>query len=119
MTALAVVGLSVVGIVVLAEATQNRPDVNVKGSSTALTMAVENRHGAAGMTEAQALWAVCNRTSRVTRLVGSIQSVATGTYRLSLEPALGEHARRRLVGCLEDTTLDGLIGRVVSLQRTA
>jgi hypothetical protein len=25
---------------------------------------------------------------------------------LAVEPALGEHARRRLVGCLEDATVD-------------
>lgn len=117
-TAVAFVALAVVGVVALAEATQNRPDVRVENSSSALTMAVKNRDGAAGIVEAQALWAVCNRTTRVTRLVVPLETVGSGTYLLSLQPALGDHARRRLVGCIEDTTLDGLIGDVVSLTHT-
>ncbi|MGH9182065.1 MAG: hypothetical protein ACRDY5_10165, partial [Acidimicrobiales bacterium] len=55
--ALAVGG--VVAVVALAEATQNRPDVVQPGSSSRLTLVVENRDGPAGLVEAQALWAVC------------------------------------------------------------
>jgi len=110
-----VMALTVVGVVALAEATQNRPDVPVENSSSSLTLAVRNRDGAAGIVEAQALWAVCNRTTRATRLVAPLEPVGSGTYLLALQPAVGEHARRRLEGCLEDTTLDGLIGHVVSL----
>ena len=49
----------------------------------------------------------------------SIQLVDEGTVRFSVEPALGTHSRRKLVGCLEDATIDRVVGDVVSVQTIA
>jgi hypothetical protein len=37
-------------------------------------------------------------------------------WRVSITPALGEHGRKRLEGCLEDVTLDRVIGHVTDVQ---
>lgn len=113
---LAALALVFAGIDALADATQNRPDVAQPGSSSRLTLAVKGPNGPVGAVEAQALWAVCNRTARAVHLTSPLQQVGTGQFQLQLEPAVGEYARRRLVGCLEDMTLDGLLGRVTSLE---
>ena len=39
----------------------------------------------------------------------------TASTSLAVEPALGEHAQRRLVGCLEDATVDLVSAHVVSV----
>ncbi|MGH9113654.1 MAG: hypothetical protein ACRDZN_15360, partial [Acidimicrobiales bacterium] len=39
-----------------------------------------------------------------------------GAVRFSVEPALGTHARRKLVGCLEDASIDRLVGHVASIE---
>ncbi|MEV4238659.1 MULTISPECIES: hypothetical protein [unclassified Nocardia] len=37
-----------------------------------------------------------------------------GAWLATLEPALGEHAERRLVGCLIDWKVDGIAGHHIS-----
>jgi hypothetical protein len=96
----------------LAEVTQNRPDPPRTDRATELVVTLRTRHGEARRADARALWEVCHRQSFKNRLVGDIEEVELGRFRLVLHPALGEHSRRRVVGCLEDTTLDGLLGRV-------
>jgi hypothetical protein len=34
---------------------------------------------------------------------------------VTVEPEIGAHGRERLAGCLRDTTLDGVSGRVVEI----
>jgi len=114
-TAVALLVVAVLGVIALADATQNRPDVVQAGSTSRLTFAVENRDGPAGIGEAQALWAVCHRTARSLDVTGPMASLGAGRYRLEVTPAVGHNARKRLVGCLEDMTLDGLLGRVTAL----
>ncbi|MEO6121555.1 MAG: hypothetical protein ABIW46_04200 [Acidimicrobiales bacterium] len=112
---LALAAAGIMGVDALADATQNRPDVVQTGSSSRLTLVVENRRGPAGLVEAQALWAVCNRTARSLKLMSPVADLGHGTYRVAVTPSVGDHAERRLVGCLEDMTLDGLLGRVTAL----
>jgi hypothetical protein len=38
-----------------------------------------------------------------------------GAYTVSISPAIGENGRKRLVGCLEDATLDRVVGHVRSI----
>lgn len=41
--------------------------------------------------------------------------IADSTYRVTVQPGLGEHAQQRLTGCLQDATVDHLNGSVVSV----
>jgi hypothetical protein len=41
---------------------------------------------------------------------------ADRAWHVTITPALGEHGRKRLEGCLEDVTLDRVIGHVTDVQ---
>ncbi|MET8777302.1 hypothetical protein ABZV58_20045 [Nocardia sp. NPDC004654] len=64
-----------------------------------------------GSTEpALRLWDKCASHVNHVRMVAG--PVADGdAWTVTLTPALGEHTERRLVGCLEDFTVDGVLGR--------
>jgi len=105
------VALLAVGVIAMREATQNRPDVVVAGSSTVLTFSVEHRRYQRGEEAAAlALWTTCSAS--VAGEVSLVPQPVAGGWQVRIAPALGEHGRKRLVGCLEDTTIDRVIGRV-------
>jgi hypothetical protein len=119
--ALAVLAVAVVGamgIIGLAELTQNRPDPVEAGSATVVNFDVDTRDYQRGAgAAAQALWAVCSAT--VGGEVSGVRAPAEGTvgdgYTVTISPAIGENGRKRLQGCLEDATLDRVMGHVESI----
>lgn len=103
----------------VADATQTRPDPVAAGSSE-LTIEVQTRGRVAGQDEtAEALWVACRNV--LNRRVTAAPPVALGEglYRMRISPRVGAHAERRLVGCLEDATLDRVSANVVSFLRVA
>ncbi|WP_067836700.1 hypothetical protein [Nocardia lijiangensis] len=55
------------------------------------------------------LWDKCASHVNHVRIVAG--PVADGdAWAVTVAPALGEHTERRLVGCLEDLTVDGVLG---------
>ena len=112
--ALAVV-LLVLGIDQLSDATQNRPDDIEAGTRSTVVFDVDLRQRSQReAAAAHTLWSVCSGTvTHATTLAGP--TVRGDAWAVTVEPALGEHSRRRLVGCLEDATIDGVLGRVVDL----
>ncbi len=102
------------GIVLMAELTQNRPDVVRAGSVTTVSFDVSTRDAQRGEpAAAAALWAVCAAT--VSGSVSSPEDVGDA-WEVTIEPAIGEHGENRLVGCLEDVTLDRVVGHVVAVR---
>jgi hypothetical protein len=115
---LAVLSLfGVAGVFGLADLTQNRPDAARPGTETVIAFDVGTRHYRGGDEgAAQALWSVCVATvpgETTTPVVGG-----DGMYRVTVTPAIGEHGRKRLIGCLEDGTLDRVQGHVRSVSST-
>jgi hypothetical protein len=103
-----------VGIVLMAELTQNRPDEVRAGSVTTVSFSVSTRDAQRGEpAAAAALWAVCAAT--VPGDVSAPEPV-DGVWEVTIEPAIGEHGENRLVGCLEDVTLDRVVGHVVAVR---
>jgi hypothetical protein len=119
--ALAVLAVSVVGglgVLGLAELTQNRPDPIEAGTSTEVVYDVATRDYQSGDdAAAHALWAVCSATvdGEVTDPVVRIDPAGGDSYAVTISPAIGENGRKRLMGCLEDATLDRVMGHVHSL----
>jgi hypothetical protein len=123
--AIAVAGL--VGVVALMEATQNRPDHPLPGSSSTLAFTVSTRDFPGGeQTAARTLMAVCAATvdeaiitvpapARAADAADAADPAERG-WRVTITPALGEHGRKRLEGCLEDVTLDRVIGHVTDVR---
>ena len=111
---LAVAGL-VMGIDVLADLTQDRPDHVLPGSRSEVLLEVDSRDRTGSeLLSAQGLWGACQGTVYQKLAEPGVTQVAEGQFRLLTEPALGEHAWRRLQGCLEDATLDRVKARVLS-----
>jgi hypothetical protein len=115
--ALAVTGLlSVVGIKELADATQNRRDPRPDPDSTsAVVFEVDSRRYPGSIDPGMTLWTACSGTIHHELL--DIAETTDGTYRVTVQPALGKNAQRRLEGCLNDATVDRLNGHVVSIER--
>jgi hypothetical protein len=118
---LAAAGLATVGAFGLADVTQNRPDPVDAGTVTAVTFDVDTRDYQRGDgAAAQALWALCSATVGG-EVTGPAAPDATadgghdGGYTVTISPAIGENGRKRLVGCLEDATLDRVMGSVESI----
>lgn len=112
--ALAVAGIAM-GIDGLADLTQDRPDAPRPGSRSEIVLEVASRDrtGSAHMS-AQGLWGACQGTVRQRLVEPGVVDLGDGRFRMTTEPALGEHAWRRLQGCLEDATLDRVKATVVS-----
>ena len=106
---LAVTG--VIGVNGLADLTQNRPDPVVDGSSTVVTFDVGTRdYNGSDVEAAHALWAVCAAT--VSGDTTGPTATDTGDFTVSISPAIGANGRKRLLGCLQDGTLDRVQGHV-------
>ena len=100
---------------VLADLTQDRPDRVLTGSRSGVVLEVDSRDRTGSpFVSAQGLWGACQGTVRQRLVDPGVSEVGDGTFRLFTEPALGEHAWRRLQGCLEDATLDRVKAHVVS-----
>jgi hypothetical protein len=115
---LAVAVMGAMGIVGLAELTQNRPDPVEAGSATVVTFDVDSRDYQRGDgAAAQALWAVCSATvgGDVSGVTAPAEGAVDDGYTVTVSPAIGENGRKRLVGCLEDATLDRVMGHVQSI----
>jgi hypothetical protein len=102
----------------LGDLTQTRSDhVDPKSRSEIVLHVDTRRYHQPAEDAARNLWAACSGTT-TRRLVEDpgFEPVGDGAVRFSVAPGLGEHARRRLVGCLEDTTLDRIKGNVESVR---
>lgn len=100
----------------IADATQTRADPTRPGT-TELTMSVQVKGRVAGVDEtAEALWVACRNVLNRRVQAGRPVLLGDGVYRLEISPVIGDHARRRLVGCLEDATLDRVSANVLDLR---
>ena len=110
-----VIALLVVAVDALSDATQNRPDAIVSGTRSTVVFDLELRdHSRNEAAAAATLWSVCAGTITHATLRSGPAAAVDG-WAVTVEPALGENSRRRLVGCLEDTTIDGVLAQVVDL----
>jgi hypothetical protein len=114
----AAVAVAVTGIVVVLMAlTQNRADLPSGAGTTTLELSlVQRRPARPAMEVGTALAVACrSRLSGGTDLA-ALASGGTDRVTLVVDHPLGEFTRRRLVGCLEDATLDRVQATVVTLR---
>ena len=96
------------GIDALADLTQNRPDTLEVRGSTQLVMTVNASDSDfySPVVAARGLWNHCRGTiNRSTPVPGRLRA-GDGLVTLVLEPAIGENTEKRLVGCIQDATID-------------
>ena len=96
------------GIDALADLTQNRPDVLEARGSTSLVMTVNASDSDfySPLVAARGLWNHCRGTINQSSPVPGRLRTGDGLVTLVLEPAIGENTQKRLVGCLQDATID-------------
>lgn len=99
----------------LATATQNRPDNLVAGTRSEVILAVDTQDGYDRRLAAEGLWATCQQTVDKVAMQ-SFETRDDGDFAIVVEPALGHNAEKRLVGCLEDFTIDRVLGNVVAVR---
>lgn len=116
---LVVAALAVAAFVVIGELgdlTQSRPDSVRDDAATELVLSVdEERFGPGETGAAAALWAVCAAQTR-SRAIDGLRPLGEGRYRVVLTPAVGHHEQLKLIGCLEDLTIDRVVGDVESFR---
>ena len=96
----------------LGDLTQNRPDERVGGNtSIALDLSLRDADLGSKADAARSLWMACRGT--VSSDLIDLSPRPGGAITLLLEPALGPYSMRRLQGCLEDGTIDGLSATLV------
>jgi hypothetical protein len=105
--------VGVVLVVVLRQSAEFQDSNGPPHAVTQIVLHARYRDGdSASSFDVDRLWLACagvpgQRTSK---------AIGPGTIDATVAPALGRDAQRRLVGCLEDLTLPGMIGDVRSAQ---
>ena len=116
---LVVVALALAGFVAVGELgdlTQSRPDPVRDDAATELVLSVdEERFGPGEAGAAAALWAVCSAQTRSAQPAGFSRSARGATASCSRRPS-GTTSSVKLVGCLEDLTIDRVVGDVESFR---
>ena len=103
------------GLDVLADMTQNRPDHIPAGSRSEIVLSVRDRStGPGDLRTAEGLWGACQATVWQELTEPGVVGLGDGRFLLTTSPAVGEHAWRRLQGCLEDMTIDRVRAAVVT-----
>jgi hypothetical protein len=112
---LGVAALVALTVDTLGDLTQDRPDPMRARSRSDIVLEVRERNVHSSPLEAaQGLWAICQTTVHTAAVAPGVVAAGEGRFRVTLDPAVGEHSWRRLKGCLEDMTVDQVVARVVS-----
>jgi hypothetical protein len=99
--------LTVAAIDVIADATQSRDELPDRAATTSIDLSISQRGPDRPVeTVALGLWTACEHTLRVDAEIIESSAIGGNRVRVVLDAGLGELARRRLFGCLEDATLD-------------
>lgn len=109
----------VAGVTMLAYYTKSRPDPSERPGTTQVVLHIGYRIGDEIPPEdtATALVESCRlRLPEKAHLVAPPERLGSRTVVLEVEPALGDLGQRRLRGCLEDYTLDGVLVEVRSIR---
>jgi hypothetical protein len=111
--------LSLAAVVLLRELTQTRPDEVTAAGTTSLVLDIDQRRQFRPLpTVAEDLWGSCR-----SRLPGDIELTAITQLddervRIEVDRSLGRTGRVRIVGCLQDHTIDLVRADVLSVRST-
>jgi hypothetical protein len=103
----------VVTLLTLALLGRTRPEMPLAGARSHIEVEVRTSLRLDVEVGARSLWGACHSWVDGQRLV-ELRRLDEASFLIVLEPALGEQARRRLHGCLNDGTLERVNGHVLS-----
>lgn len=109
---LVLLGGTYAAVDVIADATQSRPDPPMSGTAVVQLEVARRNPYRDPLLAAQALFVSCRHTlGDHYRLVGS-ERLDDDSIDLTIAPGIGKHARRKLVGCLQDARFDRVSAHV-------
>ncbi|WP_157554770.1 hypothetical protein [Nocardia crassostreae] len=109
--------VAVAGVTAMSDAMKFHTDSGGPGSRSVITFDAKARTGSPDQDPALLLWRACRSHVNNVRITdGPVEH--DGLWSVTVEPALGTHTERRLVGCLRDLTADGISGHLVGVERT-
>ncbi|HET7652540.1 MAG TPA: hypothetical protein VFK42_05850 [Acidimicrobiales bacterium] len=104
--------IAAVAVDMIGDKTQTRPDVVRPGSTSEVVFSLRTKMDRDRQMTANALWGACQGTVDSRVLDPGVVRLDESTFRITLAPELGHHARTRLTGCIEDATLDRVVADV-------
>lgn len=114
--AIVLIGVAVALMDELGDMTQTRPDRVPRNSRTTLIFEVDTRKYAPGADmAADNLWASCAHLTWSRVINGGPVSIGNERYEVVLKPGLGAYSKRKVVGCIEDITIDRVMADVESV----
>jgi hypothetical protein len=111
----AAVAIGVLAVLALFELTSNQPDELVPGSTSELVLSIETKPPLTKRQGATSLISVCMLRAHEHQVVGQ-RAAPNDNFVYVIEPAFGEHSRKRVVGCLEDATIERVLGDVTEVR---
>ena len=101
----------------IGDATQTREDERHNDRKTEVVMHLEGKNFRQSLdTAAQALWGSCAATVGGHLVEPGIEPIGPGEYRFAMTPSLGDHGKERLLGCINDWSIDRLLSNVESVE---
>ena len=106
------------GVDALGDLTQDRPDPVVPGRTSTIVLDVSHRHPRRSpLLAAEALFLSCRHTiGDHTR--HELVPLGGDRVQLALDPGFGEHAGKKLLGCLSDARIDRIQASVLSVEHS-
>jgi hypothetical protein len=100
----------------IGDATQTRDDKRDTDKKTEIVFHVEGKHFRQSLdVAAQALFGKCAATVGGHLVDPGIEPIGPGDYRFAMTPTLGDHGRERLLGCMNDLSIERLRSHVESV----
>ena len=111
---LVVAGATVIGLLLLSDATKYQ-GLRHEGGETRVVFTVDTkRYQHSPLDAARSLWSACVGSVGWEESIGPVHG-PRDRFVSTVRPGLGEDSRRRLRGCLEDAAVDRISGHVVSM----
>ena len=100
----------------IGDATQTREDARRTDQMTQIVFHVEGKHFRQSLdTAALALFGKCAATVGGHVVDPGIEPIGPGDYRFAMTPTLGDHGKERLLGCMNDLSIERLRSNVESV----
>ncbi|MGH9227938.1 MAG: hypothetical protein ACRD07_04250 [Acidimicrobiales bacterium] len=114
-------GVGIVGVLALREATLSTHESVSEGRATELVVSAKTKGGEQDQTLPEMVEAQLRacRLEVTSDLTGPIESLGDGRFRAELAPAMDKTNRRQFRGCVEDWVIDHLLVNVIELANVA
>ena len=109
------VAVATLGLDAMADATQNRPDPRLPGTTSSVLVSIDSRPARPTLDATRALWGACTTQLGGGHRVLGMSEMGSGQVEVLVRPQIGKHAERRLRGCIGDATTDKISAGVASI----